>query len=86
MRARWVAAGRRAAARAALRRARAAGEVPFSSAYWFDGWKGRVRLREARQRELLNVPRPAAEPTVWLLTTGWRRWGPLGFDEVAKRG
>lgn len=58
---------------------------PFSSAFWFDGWKDRVRLREPRQRELLNVPRPTAAPTVWLLTTGWRRWGPLGFDELAAR-
>jgi REP element-mobilizing transposase RayT len=56
---------------------------PFSSAYWFDGWKGPVRLREPRQRELLNVPCPTAAPTVWLLTTGWRRrWGPLAFDET----
>ena len=56
---------------------------PFSSAFWFDGWKDRVRLREPRQRELLNVPRPTAAPTVWLLTSGWRRWGPLAFDELA---
>jgi REP element-mobilizing transposase RayT len=58
---------------------------PFSSAYWFDGWKGRVRLHEPRQRELLNVPRPTAAPTVWLLTTGWRRWGRLGFDELGRK-
>ena len=55
---------------------------PFSSAYWFDGWKEPVRLREPRQRELLNVPKPTAAPTVWLLTDGWRRWGPLSFDEL----
>ena len=55
---------------------------PFSSAYWFDGWKGRVRLTEPRQRELLNVQQPTAAPTVWLLTTGWRRWGPLSFNEL----
>ena len=56
---------------------------PFSSAYWFDGWKDPVHLREPRQRELLlDVPQPTAAPTVWLLTTGWRRWGPLSFDEV----
>jgi hypothetical protein len=59
---------------------------PFSSAFWFEGWKDRVRLREPRQRELLNVPRPTAAPTVWLLRTGWRRWGPLAFDELAERG
>ena len=58
---------------------------PFSSAYWFDGWKGPVRLREPRQRELLNVPQPTASPSVWLLTTGWRRLGPLAFDELASR-
>ena len=41
-----------------------------------------MRLREPRQRELLEVPQPTAAPTVWLLTTGWRRWGLLGFDEL----
>ena len=55
---------------------------PFSSACWFDGWKDPVQLREPRQRDLLNVPCPTASPTVWLLTTGWRRWGPLAFDDV----
>ena len=53
---------------------------PFSSAYWFDGWRDQVRLREPRQRELLNCAQPTAPPSVWLLTTGWRRWGPLTFD------
>ncbi len=57
---------------------------PFSSAYWFDGWRERIQLREPRQRELLNVPCPTAPATVWLLTTGWRRWGPLAFDEVRR--
>jgi REP element-mobilizing transposase RayT len=57
---------------------------PFSSGYWFDGWRDQVRLTEPRQRELLNVPRPTAPATVWLLTTGWRRWGPLAFDEIGR--
>lgn len=57
---------------------------PFSSAYWFDGWRAPVRLREPRQRDLLNVPCPTAAPTVWLLTTGWRRWGPLEFDDARR--
>ena len=57
---------------------------PFSSAYWFDGWRDSVELREPRQRDLLNVPCPTAQPTVWLLTTGWRRWGPLAFDDVRR--
>jgi REP element-mobilizing transposase RayT len=57
---------------------------PFSSGYWFDGWRDPVRLTEPRQRELLNVPCPTAPATVWLLTTGWRRWGPLAFDDVTR--
>jgi REP element-mobilizing transposase RayT len=57
---------------------------PFSSAYWFDGWRDPVHLREPRQRDLLNVPCPTAPATVWLLTTGWRRAGPLAFDEVGR--
>lgn len=57
---------------------------PFSSAYWFDGWRDPIRLIDPRQRELLNVPRPTASPSVWLLTTGWRRWGPLAFDEIRR--
>ena len=57
---------------------------PFSSAYWFDGWRDPVRLREPRQRELLDIRCPTAPATVWLLTTGWRRWGPLAFDEVRR--
>lgn len=57
---------------------------PFSSGYWFDGWREPVRLREPRQRELLDVPCPTAPPSVWLLTTGWRRWGPLAFDDVRR--
>jgi REP element-mobilizing transposase RayT len=57
---------------------------PFSSAYWFDGWRDPIRLREPRQRELLAIPCPTASPTVWLLTAGWRRWGPLAFDDVRR--
>lgn len=57
---------------------------PFSSACWFDGWRDPVRLREPRQRELLAIPCPTAAATVWLLTAGWRRWGPLPFDEVRR--
>lgn len=59
---------------------------PFSSAFWFDGWRDRVRLGEPRQRDLLNVPCPTAPPSVWLLTTGWRRRGPLAFDDVRVNG
>jgi hypothetical protein len=52
---------------------------PFSSAWWFDGW------RHERWRDgLMAAPEG---PTVaiaegWLLTRGWRRWGLIGVDEV----
>jgi REP-associated tyrosine transposase len=55
---------------------------PFSSAAWFDGWRDALPAREPWQRALLAEPSPLAAPRVWLLTTGWRRWGPLAFDEV----
>lgn len=58
---------------------RAGGPDLFSSAWWFDGWE------HERWRAGLD-PSPDG-PTVaaakgWLLTTGWRRWGPIGVDEV----
>jgi hypothetical protein len=28
------------------------------------------------------MPRPTAEATVWLLTTGWKRHGLIGFGET----
>jgi REP element-mobilizing transposase RayT len=54
------------------------GVDPFSSAWWFDGW------RDDRWRQGLPAP---AERTVepagsWLLTVGWRRHGLLAVDEV----
>jgi REP element-mobilizing transposase RayT len=49
---------------------------PFSSAPWFTGWATPI-VRRHRPDE----PRPNAEATVWLLTTGWKRYGPLQFDE-----
>ena len=51
---------------------------PFSSAPWFTGWAEPLRS----QLDIARDARPTAEPTVWLLTTGWRaRHGPLRFDE-----
>jgi REP element-mobilizing transposase RayT len=54
---------------------------PYSSGAWFDGWRHPLRPFEAWQRELLAAPRPTAAPQTWLLTTGWRRCGPLWFDD-----
>ena len=51
---------------------------PYSSGTWFSGWAAPVRS----QRDLAREPKPTADATVWLLTTGWKaRHGPLRFDE-----
>ena len=55
---------------------------PCSSGLWFDGWACRAPPREVWKRELLSRPRPTARATVWLMTTGWRRLGLLGLDEL----
>lgn len=55
---------------------------PFSSAAWFDGWRDPILPDTWWKAELLAMPPPVATPTVWLLTTGWRRHGLLAFDEV----
>jgi REP element-mobilizing transposase RayT len=48
----------------------------FSSAPWFTGWASPILPRHR-----IDEPRPTAEATTWLLTTGWKRYGPLRFDE-----
>lgn len=55
----------------------AAAMDPCSSAIWFDGWNRRIEAMEPWQKELLAQPRPTANATVWLLTTGWRLHGLL---------
>jgi len=51
---------------------------PFSSAWWFDGWK------DDEWRDGLIPPelRTVAEPRSWLLRDGWRRHGLIGITEV----
>ena len=56
---------------------------PYSSGYWFDGWAKRPRLDEPWQKEIAARSSPAAAPTTWLLTTGWRRHGLIALDEIA---
>ena len=55
---------------------------PCSSAAWFDGWMRPIRSDMPWKRDLLAMLAPTVPPTVWLLTTGWKRHGLLGFDEV----
>ena len=50
---------------------------PFSSADLFDGWSDREGMWARPVDE-----KPVAEPKSWLLTTGWRRHGAIGPQEV----
>ena len=54
------------------------GVDPFTSAWWFDGW------RDERWKHGRKPPKepPVAGARSWLLTTGWRRFGLLAVDEV----
>ena len=54
------------------------GVDPFTSAWWFDGW------RDERWKHGLKPPDepPVARARSWLLKTGLRRWGLLGTEEV----
>jgi len=55
---------------------------PYSSAPWFDGWSTPLLLNTPAKRALASTPPPTRPATVWLLTTGWRRHGAIGVDEV----
>ena len=55
---------------------------PCSSGAWFDDWKHPMRGDAPWKRDLLAMPRPTVAPTVWLLTSGWKRHGLIAFDEV----
>jgi hypothetical protein len=54
---------------------------PWSSAAWFGGWAEPIRADASWKRELLALEAPTAKATVWLLVVGWKRHGPLRFDE-----
>jgi REP element-mobilizing transposase RayT len=52
-----------------------------SSAPWFEGWAEPLRYTSRLVDALLAGERPTAKATTWLLTTGWKKHGPLAFDE-----
>ena len=58
------------------------GMDPFSSSWWFDGWK------DDGWRQGLSPPamRTVAEAKTYLLTTAWRRHGLIAIDEVPAAG
>jgi hypothetical protein len=46
---------------------------PYSSGRWFDGWKKGTGVASGAT---------VAAARTWLLSVGWRRWGPIGFGEA----
>ena len=54
----------------------------FSSAPWFAGWSAPLPRDEPWMARALDRPCPVAEPTTWLASTGWQRWGPLDLNAV----
>jgi REP element-mobilizing transposase RayT len=52
-----------------------------SSAPVFDGWKERPSIASIAAEPVVAAVAPAA---TWLLTTGWRRYGLLGIDELPR--
>ena len=53
---------------------------PCSSGAWFTGW---TRPVYGEACELARTPKPNADATTWLLTTGWwKQRGALAYDEV----
>jgi REP element-mobilizing transposase RayT len=55
---------------------------PYSSAPWFTGWARPLDTSTRPVRDLVREPRPTAAARTWLLATGWRRHGPLAFDDA----
>lgn len=55
---------------------------PYSSAMSFDGWAAPLPADEEWQVRALAASRATSPPTLWLLTTGWKRRGLLRLDEA----
>jgi hypothetical protein len=55
---------------------------PCTSAPWFAGWRWPIRDMRVRR----EGPAPVVTPTVWLLTTGWKRLGLLEAGETPAAG
>jgi hypothetical protein len=59
---------------------------PYSSGYWFDGWRGDVSaLRRVAAQYLQPAEPPVATPRTWLLGVGWRRSRLIDPAEVPGR-
>jgi REP-associated tyrosine transposase len=55
---------------------------PYSSGPWFTGWAAPISKYAWMVEDLVTQPAPTRPASVWLLTTGWKKHGPLRFDEA----
>ncbi|HEX4452452.1 MAG TPA: transposase [Kofleriaceae bacterium] len=53
---------------------------PHSSGVWFRGWQAPIRAN-AVIADLATLDAPTRPPRTWLLRVGWRRAGPLSYDD-----
>jgi putative transposase len=53
---------------------------PFSSAPWFRGWAAPIRINVVTS-ELVGLEPPTKPAKTWLLRVGWRRAGPISYDD-----
>ncbi|HEX4453767.1 MAG TPA: transposase [Kofleriaceae bacterium] len=53
---------------------------PFSSGAWFRGWAAPIRVNVATG-DLVALDAPTRPPQTWLLRTGWRRAGPISYND-----
>jgi REP element-mobilizing transposase RayT len=52
----------------------------YSSGAWFRGWTAPIRVN-AVTRDLVTLEPPTRAAQTWLLRIGWRRAGPLSYDD-----
>ena len=53
---------------------------PYSSGVWFRDWQAPVRSNDVISH-LVNSDAPTRPPRTWLLRIGWRRAGPISYDD-----
>jgi REP element-mobilizing transposase RayT len=53
---------------------------PYSSGAWFRGWSAPIRVNSVIG-DLVTLEAPTRAPRTWLLRVGWRRAGPISFDD-----
>jgi putative transposase len=58
---------------------------PYSSGVWFRGWQSPIRVNGVIS-DLVTLAAPTTSPKTWLLRVGWRRAGPLSYDDTLRRG